>query len=299
MRLDAHRRSIALVPALVALTLAGCGKDMAPADDHTVYFPADTPTIQGAIDLAQPGDQVIIAAGEYTVDAPLVLRSSKNGVILRGADGSRPSLVFTVSPDSMDAIVILATDVSVRNLAISGTFRVGILVQPSGSEGGGDVSDCTVKGANWYGVDCGSAAANITIQRNILVDSGQFGVVCSGNNTTPVVENNTIVGSGDCAIYVDTYSSPEIRRNVLVDSVTYGVACFTAQPVVLDCNVLYQNGVSDYSPECVPGSADQHADPMFCDPETFTLLPGSPCAPANAGSCQGIGAVTTVCTVTP
>lgn len=284
----------ALAGLAAAFALAGCGADsVAPEDDNLVQVPGEAATIQEAIDQAKLGDHIVIADGEYTLDAPVVVPTGKPGLILRGEDGTRPRLVFTVSPDSADAIIVLAPNVSVRSLEIRGTFRVGILYLPGGSEGTGDVSDCIVRHAGWYAVEAGSGAADITIQRNILVDSGIFGVICA-NGAAPLIQNNTIVRSGDCGIYVDM-SYPTCLRNIIVESVTFGIACFGPVPPTINCNVIFTSGVSDYSVECVPGADDQSTDPMFCDPATFTLLPGSPCAPANAGACQGIGAVTTVC----
>jgi hypothetical protein len=285
----------ALAAATAALALGGCGAEsVAPQDDHLIQVPAEAATIQDAIDQAGLGDQIVVADGDYTFDAPVVVPTGKPGLVLRGADGTRPRLVFAVNADSVDAIIVLASNVSVRSFDISGTFRVGILYLPGGSEGTGDVSDCIVRGARWYAVEAGSGAADITIQRNVLVDSGIFGVIVA-NDAAPLVQNNTIVRSGDCAIYVDT-AYPTCVRNVLVESVTFGIACFGPIPPTLGCNVLFDNGVSDYSVECIPGPDDRSVDPMFCDPAAFTLMPDSPCAPANAGSCQGIGAVTTVCT---
>jgi hypothetical protein len=277
-----------------ALVLTGCGAEpVAPENDHLIQVPGEAATIQEAINRAELGDQIVVADGQYTLDAQVQIPTGKPGLILRGADGSRPRLVFTLNADSTDAIVVQAPNVSVRNLDISGTYRVGILYLPGGSEGAGDVSDCIVRDAGWYAVQAGSGAADITIQRNILVDAGVFGVICA-NGAAPLIQNNTIVRAGDCGIYVD-FSQPECRRNVIVESVTFGIACFSVTPPVVDCNVFFANGVSDYSVECIPGAGDRSVDPLFCDPATFTLQAGSPCAPANAGACQGIGAVQTVC----
>ncbi|HMB68311.1 MAG TPA: right-handed parallel beta-helix repeat-containing protein, partial [bacterium] len=172
-----------------------------------------------------------------------------------------------------------------------------ILYLPGGSEGTGDVTDCIVRGAGLYSVEAGSGAANITVERNILVDPGVFGFICA-NGAATIVRNNTILGAGDCGIYADFsigFAEFICERNILVQNSVYGIACFSPQPPTLDCNVLFDNGVSAYSPECNPGAGDLETDPMFCDLNTYTLLPGSPCAPANAGACQAIGAVETVC----
>jgi len=44
------------------------------ANGTTWYVPVDTPTIQGAIDLAAAGDTVLVAAGSYTGPGVLVHR---------------------------------------------------------------------------------------------------------------------------------------------------------------------------------------------------------------------------------
>lgn len=295
-------RPIRLVAAISAsLALSACGSDSnAPmeGDDQpvTVNFPADAATLQEAIDLAGAGGEVIVADGQYSVGATVTIPTAQVGLTLRGADGARPKLTFTVDPAASDAIIVLAPNVTVRNLELDGTFRIGIAVLAGGSSGGtqgGEISDCVIRGAGEYAIECGSPASDITVQRNVLVDPGAYGVVCL-NGSAPMIELNTIVGAGDCAIYSDL-SFPTCRRNILVESANYGVACFNNSQVSLACNVLFANGAADYSPGCVAGADDQHADPLFCDPVAFTLLAGSPCAPANAGACQGIGAVETVC----
>ena len=58
----------------------------------------------------------------------------------------------------------------------------------------------------------------------------------------------------------------------------------------LACNTLFQNGLSDYSGGCDHGVGDFHADPLFCDTTSFAISSDSPCAPAQAGACGGIGA---------
>jgi hypothetical protein len=290
-----HRRLLPLLALGSAAFLTGCGDDSSspqqPEDDGIVDFPADAATLQEAIDLVEPGGTIVVADGTYTVDEELVFVSGLDDVTLKGADGSRPRLVFTVAAGSDDAITISARGVSVENLEIDGTFRVGVLIFSSGCA----VRNCVIRNAAWYSVSCSVATADAAVVGNVMVDSGIFGVHCTGG-ADPLVERNTIVGAGDCGIY-SFNSMPDCHNNIVVGADNYGIACFGPQLALLDCNVLFDNFTSDYSIDCVPGASDQHADPLFCETTDYTLMAGSPCAEANAGACGGIGAVQEICPV--
>jgi predicted outer membrane repeat protein len=95
-------------PALLGLLLvlaAGCGEDENPADPYvpsgprTWRVPQDVPTIQAGIDLASPGDTVLVASGTYQdctrVDPTGVLCCvvMKSGVYLRGEAGEANGVV--------------------------------------------------------------------------------------------------------------------------------------------------------------------------------------------------------------
>jgi hypothetical protein len=108
---------------LVAVVLAGCGSGKWAARD----VPREYPTIQAAVDAAQPGDLVRIAPGVYheqvTVPAnkrDIVLRGlDRNRVVIDGGDGRRSN-----------GIAVHANGVAVENLTVRGFSSSGVLFSP-------------------------------------------------------------------------------------------------------------------------------------------------------------------------
>jgi hypothetical protein len=292
-------RRLAALASLLALTLGlhSCGDDsMGPDDgdvDHTIEFPTDVADLQMAIDQAEPGDTVLVAAGSHTITTSIQILSSQAGITLLGAKeavrgAERPILNFTLTIQK-DALTVNAQNVRVEGIEFTGTFSTGVVF----SKADGVLTNCVVNGGLRYGVACTQPESDTLIERNILRNAGSFSVYCVGGSH-PLVRRNTIVDAGDCGIY-SFGSTPNCRNNVIVGSENFGIACFLPGAPTLGCNVLFDNVNADYSPECTPGASDQHADPRFCDTTTFTLFSDSPCTAANAGACGPIGAVDEIC----
>ncbi len=288
-----------LVVCLIASMIPGCGDDSSggqgPVDDGVVNFPAEAATLQAAIDRAGEDGVVEVAAGTHVIDEEIALPAGVENVTVRGEAGSRPTLSFTLAAGFDDAISVQGSGATLRNLEITGTFRIGVMILTSGVS----VVDCVIRDAAWYSVSCGAPTVDATIQGNILESAGLFAVHVV-NGADPLVENNTIVDAGDCGIYTAA-ATPVCRNNIIAGSANWGIACFSAPPpgITLECNVLYNSATGHYSPECPSAPTDLDADPMFCETESYTLLVGSPCAAAKAGACGAIGAVEDICALAP
>jgi hypothetical protein len=108
----------------LAAALGGCGGD----DGWTARdVPAEYPTIQAAVDAAQPGDLVRIAPGLY--HEQVVVPATKRDVVLRGTDRNR---VVLDGGDGRrhEGIVIHGDGVAVENLTVRGFGSDAILVTP-------------------------------------------------------------------------------------------------------------------------------------------------------------------------
>jgi hypothetical protein len=110
---------------MAAAAMAGCGGDSGwTARD----VPREYPTIQAAVDAANPGDLIRIAPGIYhqqVVVPPdkkdLVLRGTdRNRVVLEGGNGAR-----------YDGITVHADGVAVENLTVRGFGSDGVLFAPA------------------------------------------------------------------------------------------------------------------------------------------------------------------------
>jgi hypothetical protein len=292
---------------ILSLGLSACGDDEPTApDDHVIEFPGDAATLQDAIDLAAAGDTVRVAAGTHAVDTPVVVPAEKSGITIEGdhssslRHGERPILDFHLGSGE-DGITVRAQNVKIHEIEIRGTLRDGVLFDssPGTNASGGTIEGCVIAGDLLIagdlrdGISCIGNFSDTHIERNIIVSAQRFGVSCwSGSD--PLIERNTIVGTGDCAIYSNA-ASPICRRNAIAHTGNWGIACFVNPIPELSCNVLWQSANGHYSPECVPGANDIDADPRFCEETSYTLMPDSPCLPQNNEGCGNIGAVATSC----
>jgi hypothetical protein len=116
----------ALMVFVIALCLLSTLLMAAPvkADPGTTrYVPGEYLTIQAAINAANPGDTIIVAAGTYP--ERLTIPASKAGLTVQG-DGSYPQIKPTLTTSSKyDAVItVQASDVTIRGLDISNALGV-------------------------------------------------------------------------------------------------------------------------------------------------------------------------------
>lgn len=295
--------SAALLFCAFALA-AGCGDDSpeGPEDSAIVNFPGDATTLRAALDMAAPGDTVLVAPGEYMIDSTITFDAGHAGVTLMGRPQSaagvggapRPVLRFTMAPRGQGIVVPAGVlGITIRGLRLAGALNDGVRLLSAGSR----LVDCAIDSVSRNGVYCNGSDANSIVEGNVIVEAGFFGVDV-GSGADPLIQNNTIVGANDCGIRT-VFTEPRIERNVIVESRNFGIACFALVPTevpVLSCNAFFANGI-DYSTECVPGGSDFHADPLFCDRTSYAISAASPCAAENAGDCGLIGAAGVGCAV--
>ncbi len=291
--------SIALLCVVVGMA-AGCGDDSPTppgATVRTIDFPGDAPTLKAAIGMASAGDTVRVGPGAHSIDSTLVFDSAKDGVALIGRGDAeigkalveRPILDFTRTPRA-DGIIVAAgaSSVTIRGLEITGILEAGVgLLGP-----GGRLVDCVVRRAATDAVACTQATSDGTIEKNLLLYPGRFGVYCV-LGAHPRVVGNTIVGAIECGIY-SANSGPICDRNIVVLAQNYGFICYGPTLPTLYCNDAFGNGIN-YEGCMEDTTTNFKLDPLFCDSTAFTLRSDSPFDSANAGACGQIGAAGVGC----
>ncbi len=104
-----HRNPLFCVIALTAAAATA-------AHAGTVHVPGDAPTLQDALNIAGPGDEIVLAAGQY--DASDGFTFPSDGVAIRGATGDAADVVFigaeAIAPFTMtDRAGMVLADLSI------------------------------------------------------------------------------------------------------------------------------------------------------------------------------------------
>ena len=276
-----------LLAAFVITTLA-----VAAAAD-VIHIPNEDPDIkciQDGINIAEPGDTVLIHAGVYDsvsfVDTPLGYRSAvcvmKDSVTIRGMD--------------RDDVVIDHTlgDFGILCLDVGGSCQIKSLTILGGISkemcGGGEVADDRDLRA---GIAC-LESASPTI-RYVTIEESSTGIVCR-DDCTPMIENTEIVRCAHHGIYVfNNGASPIVIDQVTIaanydygiklsggsltvtnSSITHnhksGIHAYLADPTIENCN-LYWNDYGSVPPENYGGDLSDltgragniSEEPFYCD----------------------------------
>lgn len=272
--------------ALLALCALAAGR---AATAGLVHAPGAAGSLQGAIDLAQAGDLVVIAPGQYAEGTALLVRG---GITLRGG-GARPEDTV-LSGSYLHQILSLAGGggpIRIENLTLEDGFAVrGAGMSIAGAEvsldgvrflrnaAAGDGGAIYAEGSGLRVTNClffanyasGGAGAAMHIQGSGPEGSTQLIEYCTFAANAGCCGGRSLV-LADCRV--------EILSNILED-----VECLAGAEPVMRCN----NG----SVCGLDAGGNFIADPRFCNFEQADcrLEPDSPCLAANNPECGQIGA---------
>jgi parallel beta-helix repeat protein len=201
-------RSVTALLGLVAASLIGVPSTSLAADTTIIV----TTTIQAAVDVADPGDTVVVPAGTYAETVAV----TKPGITIRG---SRDAV--------LDGGGLLAFGIRVRSL--DGSRLDGFTLD------GLTIRGYTRSGSQVSGVD------NFRLTGTSYVDNplyGLFPVRCSHGR----VDHNQVSGSFDSGVYVGQCTDVRVDHNIAHDN-TIGLEVELSSRVVVEDNVATDNAI--------------------------------------------------------
>ena len=243
------------------------------ATASVIHVPDDYATIQEGIDAANPGDIVLVAAGEFIEEISL-----RAGVIVQGA-GEGQSII-NGGGDSGDVVRAIGNDIT--SATVFTGFTVTGALSGGGMPGGGgifcnsgaapDISNNRCEGNDFGIVTWNNSKAYI--HNNVLVDNTYYGVSLSSASE---VINNTI-STNNVGLHDGGGWGSTVMNNIVVSNTSRGIsATNTSVPMDIRYNDVWNNGTDYYN--CSPDFGDISEDPEFEDEGTgdYHLAAGSPC----------------------
>ncbi len=312
--LVAYSQQVNGMPLAAALVQAGC--ETPYADTGVVLrVPEDHQTIQGAIDLAAPGDTVLVGPGTFTEFLRL-----RPGVRLRGSGADRTVL------DAKGRAENLVDLTGAPGVVISGFTFMGVPMAEVGCSRPEDPFHCS---GDWYRAaifgdghwlmeeapeaeGCAGASALVTqnvfrdnfiavmpyfhtrlvVANNVFVQNA-YGYVANRLQDRGALLNNVFLEQAELAVGI-TAGYVDVVNNVLARS---GAGYFQGyvQEGRIACNVLWDNALDERpshdgaTPRLLVGAEGNVAlDPLFVSFATgdFNLGPQSP---AKDAGCAALG----------
>jgi hypothetical protein len=244
-----------------------------------IGVPTPYSTIQGAIDVAQTGDTVLLNAPGMVFNENIVL---KPGVILRGSGG----------------VGALPT---IKGVGATSSYGLPTVKMAEGSQ----IIGFRIEGG-YTGIDSNEVTA--VIMNNVVTNNYGVGISLVANAANSAVHslviNNTIAGNLDAyyyngdiyitvssiGVYVEAngdnvVADPVIMNNIITNN-TFGFASYFASPT-LSYNDVFGNVTAYGYNGASKGATDIAVDPVFDDSGLYRLMypylnsPVSPCIDAG------------------
>jgi len=203
----------------------------------------DFKTLFSALRSAEGGEEILVKAGTYHENNIYL----KSGITLKG-EGADKTIIIS---KGQAFLISKVNNVQVGGFRVQGRFT-GYYITES---------------------------QNVTIERNIVINCGTYGIANYGDCKNLSVRNN-IITNNLVGIRMNRDSGFIIKNNIILNN-SKGIDGYNATWQEIAYNNFYNNNVNCVG--CSKNETDISIDPMFVAPEEgdFRLKPSSPCR--NAG----------------
>jgi hypothetical protein len=216
----------------------------------TLRVPKDHGTIQAAIDAAQPGDTVEVAAGRYseriTLKPKITVRSK--GDESKGKAGlsrAEATILDGGGKNGAQPGVVMAEDSTLDGFTITnvGVYDDKLWQQHFDSQGeeladdeGSVQAEGTIPAISVREVNC-------TVTNNIVHHNGDVGIAVTGSKgrrIMPLIVGNISYRNLGGGIGVADFAEPVVRENTCHENLRAGIGCRNSSPMILS-NECYKN----------------------------------------------------------
>ena len=230
-----------------------------PARAKEVHVPANSTDIQGAINVAEEGDKIIVAPGIYFEN----INFSGKNIMVKSTDPNDPDIVASTIIDGTGAGRVATFRNDEGNSSVLSGFTLQNGDALSGNYGGGvycyktspTISHCTIYSstAHWGGGMCcylsSARIINCTLNNNSASYNGG-GIICQSSSpkiSNCIISNNSVFYDGG-GIYCYNNSSPTISNCIITGNSAAqeggGIACNdNSLPAISNC-IISNNSVT-------------------------------------------------------
>lgn len=262
------------------------GENLTPPDPpnptvEDIHVPTDYATIQEAIDAAESGQTIRVAAGTYIENLSLkenisVIGESAEHTIIDGggtdvvwgADGAKIS-GFTLTNGGDSGVFAWSTSPTIENCIITNCDQ-GIATAADAI-----IHSNIIAQNSGYGIFAGTSSsigrpASPTITNNLIIQNGSDASGLTLYEAGGLIVNNTIDANGTFGINVSKGSDPisiEIKNNLITNNGWYGLNGYAFDNVtqISDYNNVWNNAWGNYD-DLQPGSNSGSEDPFYVNP---------------------------------
>jgi len=203
-------------PAFAALLLASAAPIAAAT--HMIAPGVDAAEkLQEALIEAQPGDEIVLAAGRYAITDGLSLDVA--GVTVRGAGPALTILDFTGQQGSGEGLLVTSDNVTLRDFAIENPKGDGIK-----SKGADNIIYHRIR---------------VTWTNGPSPDNGAYGIY-PVESTGILISHSEVSGASDAGIYVGQSSRITVRNSIASDNVA-GIEIENSRDALVTDNFTTRN----------------------------------------------------------